>query len=359
MAVDRLVAMSRGAHAGPPQRRAPAIAGAGLVVLILVVALIGSARRQGSEPRGRDGSATPASTSSASPQPPSPSPGSVASPSSFLVGVARFRFVDETRALPGTVAPRALPTVVWYPVPPAAPAGSDPEERRAQFPLVVFGHGFNLSPEAYAPLLRAWTRAGYVVAAPSFPLTSPGAPGGLDESDLLNQPADVSFVISRLLTLSRDPTSRISGLIDPSRIGLAGHSDGAETAMAVAYDTCCRDRRIEAAIIMAGDKLNVPRGSYFAEPGPPLLAIQGTDDVVNPPALTTQLYQEAPPPKYALWLRGGDHLSPYVGRDRFEAVVRLVTLQFLDRYLGPDPRVSIELPARIRASGLAALRFRV
>src|SRR6476469_7805203 len=69
-------------------------------------------------------------------------------------------------------------------------------------PLIVFAHGFALTPGTYSRLLRAWTRAGYVVAAPVFPLEDANAPGGPDESDLINEPQDVSVVISRLLTAS-------------------------------------------------------------------------------------------------------------------------------------------------------------
>ena len=36
------------------------------------------------------------------------------------------------------------------------------------FPLIVFGHGFDVTPSVYARLLQAWTRAGYVVASPVF-----------------------------------------------------------------------------------------------------------------------------------------------------------------------------------------------
>ena len=95
----------------------------------------------------------------------------VASPhSSRLPGlrVRVFRFVDASRTvrLPdGRRVPRSLVTVVRY------PAAGGP------YPLVVFGHGFTLTPARYARLLRAWAQAGYVVAAPVFPLENANAPG--------------------------------------------------------------------------------------------------------------------------------------------------------------------------------------
>jgi len=89
-----------------------------------------------------------------------------------------FRFVDRTRTIrlpSGRRVPRTIETIVRY------PKGGGPH------PLVVFGHGYTLTPARYARLLRAWTLAGYVVAAPVFPLENANAPGGPDESDLVRR----------------------------------------------------------------------------------------------------------------------------------------------------------------------------
>ena len=92
-------------------------------------------------------------------------------------------------------------------------------------------------------MLRAWVRAGFVVAAPIFPLTNPAAPGGPNESDLVNQPTDISFVISRLLAANARSHGILSRLISSREVAVTGQSDGGSTALAAAYNTHYVDRR--------------------------------------------------------------------------------------------------------------------
>jgi len=118
-----------------------------------------------------------------------------ASPASFAVGMRVLRLTDSSRTIKlpdGSVRPRQLVTVVRYPAAGQGPVGlpAPPARGSGPFPLIVFGHGFAVTPAIYGRLLSSWTRAGFVVAAPVFPLGSAGAPGGPDERDLVNQPAD-------------------------------------------------------------------------------------------------------------------------------------------------------------------------
>jgi dienelactone hydrolase len=200
------------------------------------------------------------------------------------------------------------------------------------FPLVVFGHGFAVTPAPYALLLRAWTAAGYVVAAPVFPLENANAPGGPNENDLVNQPADVSFVISQLLAANQDPASPLAGMIDSARIAVAGHSDGGETALAVAYARSFRDKRVSAAVILSGARLPGV-GMTFPAGSPPLLATQGSADRINPPKFTNQFFVVASRPKFLLTLLSAGHLPPYVSQHPQLDVVERVTIAFLDVYL--------------------------
>jgi fermentation-respiration switch protein FrsA (DUF1100 family) len=237
--------------------------------------------------------------------------------------VRELRFVDDSRRAEfrdGSSGPRVLATEVRYPA-----------HGRGPFPLVVFAHGFAETPDAYAGLLDSWARAGYAVAAPRFPVERPNAPGGPSQSDLVNEPGDLHFVISRV-TSGRGP---LRGLIDATRIAVAGQSDGAVAALSVAYDRRFRDPRIDAALVMSGAAL-----PGFARPpsrAAPLLAIQGTRDPLNAPGTTLGYFRRMRRPKFLLWLIGAPHLEPYTTDDRWAGVVRRTTVAFLGRYLRGAP----------------------
>jgi dienelactone hydrolase len=266
-----------------------------------------------------------------SPRPPHPP---------FAVGERIVRLVDPTRMVqfPGQAPePRTLVTLIRYPahgsVAGTDVAGAAPERAAGPFPLVIFGHGFAVTPGPYAQLLQTWARAGYVVAAPLFPLENTNAPGGPNESDLVNQPRDMSFLITRMLQASADSSSFLHGLIASHRIAVSGQSDGGETALAVAYDNHFLDSRIRAAVILSGAEIPGVGGFDFPSPSPPLLATQGTADTINPPSFTHAFFDIAPRPKYLLTMFGAPHLGPYTGEQPQQRIVERVTIAFLDRYL--------------------------
>jgi fermentation-respiration switch protein FrsA (DUF1100 family) len=271
-----------------------------------------------------------------------------------------LRLVDSSRVVHlrgGKTEPRTLETYVRYPAA-ESPAGdvADATPLSGPFPLVVFAHGFAATPATYARLLRSWAAAGYVVAAPLFPLENANAPGGPNESDLINEPADMSFVITQLLALSAGAANPLSGLIDPAHIAVSGQSDGGEAALALAYSRRLRDRRVDAAVILSGAEMSGVGGFSFTG-APPLLAAQGTADTINEPRFTYAFFRLARRPKYLLRLLGAGHLAPYTAQQPQLNIVRRVTVAFLDSYLkkgGAEPAQLAALADVPRAAALTA-----
>jgi dienelactone hydrolase len=258
-----------------------------------------------------------------------------AQPRAALPSVLHLVDTSRTIRLPGgRRVSRPVTTYLWYP--PAA-AGEGP------WPLVVFGHGFATTPSRYRRLLRAWAGAGYLVAAPVFPLGNANAPGGPDENDIVNQPRDMSFVITRLLAASASPENPLHDLVDRERIAVAGQSDGAETAFATAYERPWHDQRVRAAVILSGAELgrHLPLVAHAA----PLLAVQGTADPINPPVYTLDLFHAVGRPKFLLLLRHAGHLAPYTVPGSRLAAAERVSIAFLNHYLGAGPLGAISRAA--------------
>jgi dienelactone hydrolase len=258
----------------------------------------------------------------------------------YAVGTQSLTFVDTSRPTSpnntfGGAPSRTLPTLVLYPAqgdanrPPVEGAHALGDRR---FPLIVFSHGFTGTGPAYKGLLALIARRGYVVAAPTFPLSSAGAPGGPKGADYVNQPGDVSFVITRLLDLDRDE-ARFRREIDPKRIGVAGHSLGAITTLGVAANSSVQDRRIDAAVSFSGLELPFGPGSFFSTPTPPLLLVHGTADGTVPFSGSVNAYGHAPTPKALLGLANAPH-TPFFGA-WLDPTVRTV-VDFFDLYLKHD-----------------------
>ena len=308
-----------------------------------------------------------ASTDAAAPPPRVPSLPGPASPSRLpvatTVGLRVITFVDHTRVERfhgGKVEPRTLVTQIRYPALGSADADDVPDAppltTAGRFPLVVFGPGFAETPTAYERLLDAWARAGYVLAAPLFPLTQKHVPGGRREVDLINQPADMSFVISRMLAENELPASFLHGLIVPDLIAVAGQSDGAATALAEAYDPAFGDPRIRAAIILSGAELSsIDDTIPFPSHGPALLATQGSRDTINEPAATHRYFDLAPRPKFLLTLIGATHLPPYTTQQPYLGVVEQVTIAFLDHFLRATHASLLQMRASGNVSHVATL----
>ena len=206
---------------------------------------------------------------------------------------------------------------------------------KGTFPLVVMAHGNAGNPGKLSQLLTAWAQAGYVVVAPAFPLTNDLTTAPSIVVDFTHQPADVSFVIDRVLSQTKHRGSPLYHRVDANHIGLAGHSLGGGTAYAVAFNSCCRDKRIDAVITM--DAVKRPFRGTYAFKGKPLLLIHIAGDPVVPYATSQDIYAIAAPPKYLMKLNQGIHFEPFENAPSpQDAAVIAASTAFWDGYLRND-----------------------
>jgi predicted dienelactone hydrolase len=142
-----------------------------------------------------------------------------------------------------------------------------------------------------------------------------------------------------------DPSSWLYHLVDARRVGAVGHSMGAWTVLALVGNSCCRDPRVKAAVIDAGEMVPAFNSMFFTHGSAPVLFVNVRDDPTVPYAAGEQAYLSAPKPKYMLTLPSGGHITPYFGpKTPVGATVLQVTNDFLDRYVRTIRSVAITSP---------------
>jgi dienelactone hydrolase len=327
-----------------------------VIALGFVIIVVARAATGGNGTPAGSTSASPPASASTTTSPPPPVRNQrlpIGKIGAYTVAETSLTLVDRSHPRLGA---RVIPTEVRYPVVPAAAAASGRLEPNL-FPLVVFAPGYQQCDDSYSVLLHEWASAGYVVAAVEFPRTKCHLRYP-DEPDLVNEPADVSSVIRQLIAVNGKSSGVLSGLINPAKIAVAGHSDGGDVMATVAANTCCRDGRVSAAIILSGAESPwaLP-GKYFAAPTPPMLFVQGTNDTIyNLPSASKLLYQsDTTGSRYYLDLFGANHFTPYEGSSPPEPLTARVTIDFLNRYLAGQQSATAAMRKDGQVSGVAAL----
>jgi predicted dienelactone hydrolase len=176
------------------------------------------------------------------------------------------RLLVEAQGLTGVVPPETVSATRTH-------ARVDARPAPGRFPLVVLSPGFSMPRTTLTSLADDLAGRGYVVATVDHAYESVGTafPGGrvltclaceqvaTDEeiaSVAVGRARDLSFVIDQLTTRGKPsrttqgrPRLPYSLMIDPKRIGAAGHSIGGAGAAAVMV----RDQRVRAGVNLDGD----------------------------------------------------------------------------------------------------------
>jgi dienelactone hydrolase len=257
------------------------------------------------------------------------------------VGTHHYLFVDVGRSTPpyGDYPGnpwRWIPTTVWYPAVGPAHVVADDLPRdvtHGPYPLVVFAHGYGVTPEYYAPLLQRIASAGYVVVAPTYPILS-GLPAGPSDTEGWGDTfIDTRFVTTTVLDLGAGGDALLGGMVDPQRIAVAGHSDGGLISFGDGFEALRTDSRVRAVISFAA-QLGEP-GTIYQPNGRPFLHFVSDHDPYNDfDATLAWDHANLGAPSWTVALWNADHAPPYVdpADPHFDLVVR-TTVDFLDAAL--------------------------
>jgi len=285
-------------------------------------------------------------------------------PGPCSVEVLTYEWLDSARG-------RQVPVKIYY-----------PKTAPGLCPVVVFSHGLGGSRDGYEYLGRHWASHGYVSVHVQHKGSDTDVWKGAEQpmeslrraaadlSNAINRPKDISFAITQIAKANRDQTP-LQGRLDSNRIGVAGHSFGAYTALAVAGQSSSGllggkwslgDSRVRAVIAMSAP---APRrrdslDQVYSAIKIPCLHMTGTLD--DSPIGDTKAAERRLPfdhiqgaDQYLVTFAGGDHMI-FSGRPRrpaslgtrarqgdagkdaqFQELIRTITTAYWDAYLKGDP----------------------
>ncbi|WP_013322655.1 alpha/beta hydrolase [Gloeothece verrucosa] len=182
-------------------------------------------------------------------------------------------FQKETFTLTDSSRNRSFYVIVYKPQ----------QWRTGKTPVVIISHGLASNPESLEDVAQFLASYGYVVALPQHPGSDTQQAKALlqgysrevfDLNEFINRPKDISYVIDEL---ERRNASEFGGRLDLQNVGVAGHSFGGYTALAVAgaeidfdYLQKICDRLyggLNTALLLQCRALSLPRQTYnFRDP---------------------------------------------------------------------------------------------
>jgi len=200
---------------------------------------------------------------------------------SYPVEVIIYNWVDSIRN-------REVPVKIYY-----------PKSDKEIFPIIIFSHGLGGSRDGYEYLGQYWASHGYV----SVHIQHKGSDIYVwknsknpyqdmkkaikNVNNFINRPKDVSFAIDRMEKMNNENTL-LKEKLDMKKIGVAGHSFGAFTALASSGRVLISpfgkkinlsDPRIKACIAMSSPAQSVKRDrKSYANFSLPCFHMTGTLD---------------------------------------------------------------------------------
>jgi hypothetical protein len=225
----------------------------------------------------------------------------------FPIGHRSLTLTDPNRSN------RSIDLELYYP---AATAGDNQDLASGTFPLVSFGHGFQMTYDAYAPIYDSLAAWGYVVA--NLETEGSFSPSHTDFGK------DLAFVVDYFFAQNTSAGSPFFGKMN-GKSAMGGHSMGGGASLLAAQYTTNETCIFNFAAAETNPSAIAQCSTTVSEP---LLVIAGSYDLVAPPNTNQEpMYNAALSGcKYFVNLTGGYHC-------RFSA--QSFTCEFGEGVLGP------------------------
>jgi len=230
----------------------------------------------------------------------------------FAIGTRSITFTDASRS-------RDIPCTVHYP---ALTGGNATPAADGTFPVLVHGHGFVMTVDAYTNLRDGFVPKGYILVLPT-------TEGGFAPAHA-SFGQDLSFLADALQAAGADPSSPLFGHVAPAT-ALMGHSMGGGASFLGAANNA----NIQALVNFAPAETNPSAIAAAANVQVPTLVFAATEDCVTPTAANQRPMYDAVPVacKAFVEIIGGGHC--FFGASSF-------TCSFGEVTCGPDLTISRE-----------------
>lgn len=252
----------------------------------------------------------------------------------YPVGHRSMTYIDSTRGN------RPIPSELYYP---AGTTGENTPVSAGLFPVIVFGHGFQMAFDSYSYFKNAIVPAGYILV---FPKTETSlAPNHAEYG------ADLAFLVVQMKAEGMDPASPFFDHVD-STAAVMGHSMGGGASFLGSKDNSTPTAMITwAAAETSPSAISAARDIHI-----PSLVFSADKDCVTPPTLNqVPMYDSlASGCKVLINIKGGGHCyfadanficslgelgcpAMTITREQQHATTLDFTRLFLDFYLKNQP----------------------
>jgi len=209
---------------------------------------------------------------------------------SFQVGHTSISFVDSSRNN------RKIRTEVYYPSDTAGKNVAISEAFAGKFPVICFGHGYQMSWSSYKYIRDSLVLHGFIIAFPKSEREL--FPSHMDFA------IDIAFILDELLESAKNPSSVFYNRVDSMNCAM-GHSMGGGSAiLAARFSSSVRSIAILAPLDTRPSSINAA-----SELEIPSMIIAGKNDCVTRPEIhQLPIYSNLKSlSKIIITIKGGSH----------------------------------------------------